>query len=162
VFWLVEGAAGPECESWQPAGIAVRRHEGWTSIEGRLERRTIAGNDLVVTSFGLEYSLPTIAGGTGYLVLLGPSSEVFGLHGPPSSSGMGFACGEPYITTAASGDVLTVIPGQVLNPLVAFHPDDAERWYLSRAAWQMARQQAAAVAGKGELALVGLGLHHGC
>ena len=82
--------------------------------------------------------------------------------GSSAQGGLASIGHQAVVTTAASGDVLTVIPGQVLHPLVAFQPDDAERWYLSRAACEMARQQATAVVGEGELARVGLGLHHGC
>lgn len=162
VFWLIETATGPQCVQWKPATALVRGHDGTTSYEGRLERRESAGDDVVITHYALSYAPFTTAGATGHLTLLGPHRERRSLRDQRLRSEMGFACGETYLTMAATGDVVTVLPGQILHRVLAFHPEDAERWYLTERACQAALAQAQAAPDAGALAPLGLGFHRGC
>jgi len=162
VFWLVEGSSGATCVEWKPGGALVRGHDGSTSFEGRLERRETEGEDLIITSYTLSYSAFSPAGDTGHLVLLGPSTETRGLRDRALRSETGLLCGETYLTMAAQDDELTVIPGQSPQPIVAYHPDDAERWYLSSQACEAALVRARAAPDREALASLGLGFHRGC
>jgi hypothetical protein len=162
VFWLVQTEHGPRCMQWKPATALVRGHDGSISYEGRIEHRETEGDELIITRYDLSYAPFTTAGGTGALTLLGPDSERRRLSDQALLGGMGLACGETYMTTAAADDVVTVLPGQVPHRIVAFHPDDAERWYLTEGACRVALAKATAAPGRGELAALGLGFHRGC
>jgi hypothetical protein len=106
-------------------------------LEGRLQRAPLlVHGERVVPSFDFKYE-PTDSLSGGTLRLAGPH---FSQAGGASADRGGYRCTVEYSFVGSTGDALRMLSGSWASNqgLVAWHPDDEERWYLSLDACQAA------------------------
>ena len=96
------------------------------------------------------------------ITLLGPRFSVRPPVSPSSPAEGGYKCGQSYTFVGMSVDALRVFHDGPEKGMVAWHPDDEERWYTTAASCDEAAQQANAVLDRDPEALPPGGIHHDC
>lgn len=131
LYWLVRGPNGGSCQAWTPSALAFGA-DG--NVTGRLNgaRRTLHAGP-ATPSFTLEYRAAR-PDAPGELTLLGPhwTSKA----GSEASSG--YRAASVYTIVGASAEALRVFPANLSDSVVAWHPDDEERWFANDASCQAA------------------------
>ena len=156
VHWLVQTREGPSCRAWT---LEARRASagGEPRFEGRLVRRVSTPTELVVHSYPLSYEAAR-PGSFGSLGLLGPYKTTYAAGRVDQS---GWKCAHSLAFARRSGDTLELLRSR-LDAVVAYHPDDVERWYLTEEACESARQAALRALSKDERLAARLGFSRGC
>ncbi len=109
--------------------------------KGEIRRSVTVDNQRVILSQKFEYAAPTEGRQSSIFLqrieLLGDRTA------PGSAPGIAW-CGdgsEVYYVVAASADSVSLFPG-LRGGVSGYHPDDAERWYLTQAACESAAREA--------------------
>jgi hypothetical protein len=153
VFWLVQTRRGLECHEWRVTQSSSRRDAPRTELEGELRRQ----RDPIRAYFKFHYA-PSLGG------LVAGNLDLWG----PYFTGGGYKCVRPFSLLGADADLLYVDNPRLRSgpprgwELVAYHPDDVERWYRGREACETARARAADVLSRDSGAVDRLGLHFDC
>jgi hypothetical protein len=145
LYWLVRGKNGPACQGWKPEEVSAKGTTG--EISGRLRRSTLPENGAGGAPwFTLRYRAATKSM-PGELVLFGPQLSASG------GAGSGYRAGTLYSIVGATPDALRVLPASFSESVVAWHPDDEERWFFTKTSCEAAAHQAGPAwrAGSGSL-----------
>lgn len=109
IYWSVDGE---RCDRWQLGRTTLRRQQ---TIEGARMR--------------VEYAVEREADA---ITLYGPSVVPVGsTTGAPSWAGGG---GDRFTVVGHADDRVVLLPGARHQPVLAYHPDDADAWYTTAAA----------------------------
>lgn len=165
VYWLTRSDEQLVCREWRPKARWLRA--GQTGVnclakQDMLEGELLQRNDSLGTYFPMNYTPVAADQSGGSLELLGPYFKRFGT---------GYKCGVAFQLLAAVGDVLFMErpgvyaaggpPPKEYKP-VAFHPQDVERWYLTRESCHAALAKAELAIQQDPSSTERLGLHVGC
>jgi hypothetical protein len=135
VHWLVAGERGSTCQRWTPGTLQPDSEAGVYTAELRGPPLASAAQ-LGVPSFRLRYraATPQVPG---ELVLFGPHFS----RAKEKTSG-GYRSGTVYTIVGATPDALRALPSSLSDSVVAWHPDDEERWFFSEASCRAAARAA--------------------
>ena len=160
VHWLTRAKSGAAtCAEWKFDRVRKGKSPA-AAIEGRMLRGAIVvDGEHVVPSFDFRYE-PAAEQRGGTLRLAGPH---FAAAKHPSTQAGGYRCGTEYTFVGATGDAVRMLTGGWASNerLVAWHPDDEERWYVSGAACEAAARAAGLAPGQGAKPSPG-GFHVDC
>jgi hypothetical protein len=135
LHWLVAGERGSTCQRWTPGTLQPDREPGVYRAE--LSGPPLASAaELGVPSFSLRYraATPQVPG---ELVLFGPHFE----RAKDKNTG-GYRSGTVYTIVGATPDAVRAFPSSLSDSVVAWHPDDEERWFFSEASCRAAARAA--------------------
>jgi len=165
VYWLTQTKAHTaRCSRWTFDGVTEGKAEsGARKLEARMR------SDLIVVegkktlpSFVLSYEPGShLQGGT--LLLAGLNFNQPGTPAGAQVDGNSYRGMMPYSFVGANKDALRLLEGEWASnkDLVAWHPDDEERWFLSEAACNAAARAAESALSAGAPRLPG-GFHWDC
>jgi hypothetical protein len=135
LYWLVQTEKGPVCDSWK-FGSAQKRREGErTTLEARLVH---PGPLRHFDASNAWYPVKYLAVSMDRLAELRLDTLHVGAH-----PGMKCTCEYRYRILSGVGDELFVQARPIPDDTVAFDPNEAERWFLSKKACEVHRDHAA-------------------
>jgi hypothetical protein len=135
MHWLVAGERGSTCQRWTPGTLQPDSEPGVYRAE--LSGPPLASAaQLGVPSFSLRYraATPQVPG---EVVLFGPHFE----RAKDENTG-GYRSGTVYTIVGATPDAVRAFPSSLSDSVVAWHPDDEERWFFSEASCRAAARAA--------------------
>jgi hypothetical protein len=135
VHWLIAGERGSTCQSWTPGTLQPDSEPGVYTAQ--LSGPPLASAaQLGVPSFSLRYraATPQVPG---ELVLFGPH-----FNRAKEKTAGGYRSGTVYTIVGATPDAVRALPSSLSDSVVAWHPDDEERWFFSDATCRAAARAA--------------------
>jgi hypothetical protein len=142
VHWLVASQHGPSCQRWTPGALKPGTEPG--VYTARLNGPALASAaQLGDPSFSVRYRVATPEA-AGELVLLGPHfNRAKSVDRPKEEgNGSGYRSGTVYTIVGATPDAVRVFPSSLSDSIIAWHPDDEERWFFSEASCEAAARAA--------------------
>lgn len=137
LHWLVAGERGPGCQTWTPGALQPGSEPGVYTAELRGPPLPSAAR-LGAPSFTLRYRAATPQA-PGELVLFGPH-----FARSKAESASGYRSGSVYTVAGATPDAVRMFPSSLSDAVLAWHPDDEERWFFSDASCRAAARAAEA------------------
>ncbi len=153
VYWLRLTKSGVQCSRWR--AVRVKPSGGKSTGSWIGDPITLDGQPFT-PEFGLDYR-PAAAGEPAVFDLSGPHFLARGKQGASAMAG-GYRATTRYTLVGSTEQGLRILPGSWWPALVAWHPDDEERWYWSATDCEAARAAAQARIEAGERHPAG-GLH---
>jgi len=141
LHWFVSNERGATCQKWKPSALKPDTEPG--VYTGKLSGAPLASAaKLGVPSFTLRYRAATPQA-PGELVLFGPHfARAKKVARPEEENSSGYTSGSVYTVVGATPEALRVFPSSLSDSVVAWHPDDEERWFLSDASCRAAARAA--------------------
>ncbi len=152
VHWLINTKDEPTCRSW----TLDAKLEG-KAYRGRLRSRQSSPGRVVLWSYGVEY-VPSQPGRLGGILLLGPNTITYS-EGRREDGG--YRCAFELTFAQRRGDVLEFLSSGD-SGIVAYEPEDAQRWYVTSEACEGARREAMRALSQDARVATRLGFAHGC